>query len=326
MLGKYRCRRVFHQAKTSHLLPTFSLPYFLCNPAAKASDTFIMRTSTYFASLAFAAASVLARPGTTASAPSTAGTASPELDGYDRPDTEEYNRYGKHGGPSERNKTYSGNWHQPQQGQGQGQGKCMSREDAINVAGTFQSLIQGYTQEQALAALTPDFVDHTSAVSIIINRGGSGPEDVTEPVFTSRDEFMQGHGTQEPIPFETLQVWSTCDGTVTMVWQTIRSGQGQENEVAAIPVVGVAVLETEPTSRSTGIEYERAVAGGYHYRIHTLWSEFNTAAWLVNNGAITLDPEVPTIPPPEEEVTESPESTIVKKRGLATSKFDVGLA
>ena len=77
----------------------------------------------------------------------------------------------------------------------------MPREDALKVAETFQSLIRGYTKEQALAALTPDFVDHTSAVSIIINKGGSEPEDVTEPVFTSRDEFMKGHGTQEPIPY-----------------------------------------------------------------------------------------------------------------------------
>jgi hypothetical protein len=79
--------------------------------------------------------------------------------------------------------------------------ECMPREDALKVAETFQSLIRGYTKEQALAALTPDFVDHTSAVSIIINKGGSEPEDLTEPVFTSRDEFMKGHGTQEPIPY-----------------------------------------------------------------------------------------------------------------------------
>jgi hypothetical protein len=86
------------------------------------------------------------------------------------------------------------NWTGPQRGQQ----NCMSEEDALKTANTFQSLIQGYTIEQALAALTPDFVDHTSAVSIIINRVGSGPENLTEPVFTSRDEFMQGHGTQEP--------------------------------------------------------------------------------------------------------------------------------
>lgn len=81
-----------------------------------------------------------------------------------------------------------------------GQQNCMPKEDAQRVAETFQSIIRGYTKEQALAALTPDFVDYSSAVSIIINRGGSEPEDVTKPIFTSRDEFMEGHGTQEPIP------------------------------------------------------------------------------------------------------------------------------
>ncbi|KAK3691213.1 hypothetical protein LTR37_018801 [Vermiconidia calcicola] len=198
------------------------------------------------------------------------------------------------------------------------QQNCMTREDALKVAGTFQSLIQGYTKKEALAAITPDFVDHSSAVSIIINKGGSEPEDVTKPVFTSRDEFMQGHGTQEPIPFETIKVWHTCEGVVSMVWQSTRSAQGQETEAAAIPVVGTAILETEPTENSSGIERERAEAGGYKYRIHTLWSEFNTAAWLVNNGV--LEVEAPVTPVPENN-----ESSRSVKRSPPTSKFDVGM-
>ena len=56
---------------------------------------------------------------------------------------------------------------------------CMPRADALVVAETFRSIIRGYTKEQALAALTPDFVDYSSAVSIIINKGGSEPEDIT---------------------------------------------------------------------------------------------------------------------------------------------------
>lgn len=216
-------------------------------------------------------------------------------------------------------------WSGPGDGNNGQQQSCMSREDAIKTAETFQSLIQGYTREEALAALTPDFIDYSSAVSIIINRGGSGPEDVTAPIFTSRDEFMEGHGTQEPIPFETLKVWNNCEGVVSMVWRSIRSGQGQENESAAVPVTGTAILETEPTELSEGIELERAQAGGYNYRIHTLWSEFNTAAWLVNNGVFETAPDVPLIPPPDEETTPSPPSTI-SKRSAKVSKFNVGLA
>ena len=107
-----------------------------------------------------------------------------------------------------------------------------------------------------------------------------------------------------------------------MVWRTDRSGQGQETESAAIPVIGIAVLETELATESKGIERQRAEEGGYKYRIHTLWSEFNTAAWLVNNGVFT--PDAPVTPVPEQE-TGVPENKM-RKRGLATSKFDVGLA
>jgi hypothetical protein len=73
---------------------------------------------------------------------------------------------------------------------------CMSDKDATIVAQTFQSLIQGYTIEQALAALTEDFVDYSSAVSIVINKGAAVPNDITQPIFTSREQFMMGHGKQ----------------------------------------------------------------------------------------------------------------------------------
>ncbi len=123
--------------------------------------------------------------------------------------------------------------------------KCMSDEDASIVAGTFQNLIQGYTLEQANAALTEDFVDYSSAVSIVINKGAAEPEDITQPIFTSRDEFIMGHGKQKPIPFETLDVWHNCNGTVSMRWLTRRSAYQQPTEAAAIPVPGLVILETE---------------------------------------------------------------------------------
>jgi len=154
------------------------------------------------------ATTVFSQPGAGANGADAQGADNPELD-YDRPDAEQYNRHGTRygrfsGGPSQRNRGYGGNSQQPPKNDSNED--CMSRADALNVAGTFQSLIQGYTEEQALAALTPDFMDHSSAVSIIINRGGSGPEDITEPIFTSRDEFMKGHGTQSRFP--SRQKWS----------------------------------------------------------------------------------------------------------------------
>ena len=82
---------------------------------------------------------------------------------------------------------------------------CMSGADAAIVADTFKSLIRGYTKKQALNALTEDFVDYSSAVSIVINKGAAGPVDITQPIFTSREQFMEGHGKQQPIPFEVSE-------------------------------------------------------------------------------------------------------------------------
>lgn len=56
------------------------------------------------------------------------------------------------------------------------------------------------------------------------------------------------------------------------------------------PVVGIAVLETELAESNNPL--------GYKYRIHTLYSEFNTAAWLVNNGVFTPGPNVTVTPVP----------------------------
>ena len=121
--------------------------------------------------------------------------------------------------------------------------KCMTRKQAVGVASTFQSLIQGYTIEQALAALTEDFVDYSSAVSIVINKGASEPNDITQPIFTSREQFMLGHGKQKPIPFETLDVWHNCKGTVSMRWLTTRSAMDQPTEAAAIVSLSISLLQ-----------------------------------------------------------------------------------
>lgn len=120
--------------------------------------------------------------------------------------------------------------------------KCMNRKQAVGVASTFQSLIQGYTIEQALAALTEDFVDYSSAVSIVINKGASEPNDITQPIFTSREQFMMGHGKQKPIPFETLDVWHNCKGTVSMRWLTTRSAMDQPTEAAAIVGLSTTIM------------------------------------------------------------------------------------
>jgi hypothetical protein len=180
---------------------------------------------------------------------------------------------------------HAGAWHGIKgKGKGKGDDQCLTDEDATEVASVFQQLIQGYTLELTEEALTVDFVDWSSAVNIIRNRGGEGPNVVNAVTFTSREQFSANHGKQPNIPFETLNVFHGCNHT-SVRWQTLRSGNGQVNEQAAIPVVGTAILETIPDSENS-----------YGWRIKTLFSEFNTAAWLVNNGVFT--PNSTLTPPP----------------------------
>jgi hypothetical protein len=126
---------------------------------------------------------------------------------------------------------HAGAWHK-NKGKGKGD-QCLTDEDAAEVANVFQQLIQGYTLELTEEALTEDFVDWSSAVNIIRNRGGEGPNVVNAVTFTSRAEFSANHGKQPNIPFDTLNIFHGCNST-SVRWQTLRSGNGQVNEQAAI--------------------------------------------------------------------------------------------
>lgn len=74
---------------------------------------------------------------------------------------------------------------------------------------------------------------------------------------------MAGQSAQPPIPFEQLNIWHTCDA-VTLRW--VSAGAGQEPE----QVTGILVIETE---------YQDST-----WLIKTVYSEFNSGAWLVNLG------------------------------------------
>ena len=67
---------------------------------------------------------------------------------------------------------------------------CLSDSDAQAAADIFQELIQNYSDELAMEALTRDFVDYSSAVSIIINGGDGDPLNLLEPTFSGRKAFM----------------------------------------------------------------------------------------------------------------------------------------
>ena len=146
---------------------------------------------------------------------------------------------------------------------------CMSADDAALVAANFQHLIdEPFSEELATSALTPDFVDYASGVNTLINQGCAAPLDLTAATFTSRDAFIAGQSSQAPIPFEILNLWNNCDN-VMLRWRTHDLGPTQPPET----VTGMVVIETTESGDDTN-----------PWQIQTVYSEFNSGAWLYDLG------------------------------------------
>ncbi|EMC95033.1 hypothetical protein BAUCODRAFT_72601, partial [Baudoinia panamericana UAMH 10762] len=150
--------------------------------------------------------------------------------------------------------------------------KCVTEAEAPKLAQIFQLLIQNYTNQFALDTLTEDFIDYSSSVNSLMNKGAQYPKDTLSATFDSRAKFMAGQGSQPLIPFEILNVFHGCRH-VAARWKTTRSGAGQKTEAAMIPLVGNGILDLIPADDNS-----------LGWRVRTLYSEFNTAAWLVNLG------------------------------------------
>lgn len=146
---------------------------------------------------------------------------------------------------------------------------CMSGDEANNVALNFNHLISDYSTSLAESALTAGFEDYSDSVTTLIDAGCTGPQTLGQATFDSRSAFIAGQGNQANIPFEQLNVWYNCD-TVFLRWRTTL------NFTAPAPqfVTGIIVLET---TANPGNATEP-------WLINTVYSEFNSGAWLVDLG------------------------------------------
>lgn len=141
---------------------------------------------------------------------------------------------------------------------------CMTYDQAQVVANNFKTLIASYSDELANEVLTVDFNDYSDSVTELINSGCTGPVPLGSVTFDSRAAFEAGQASQPPIPFEILNLWYACEGPVVIRW---RSAQTPE------VITGNIVMETTRSSNSSE-----------PWLINTVYSEFNSGAWLVNLG------------------------------------------
>jgi len=140
-------------------------------------------------------------------------------------------------------------------------GACMTDGDAQTVANNFEALIANYSDALANKTLTVNFHDYTDSVIELIDSGcPNGPVPLGVPTFDSRASFEVGQGSQPAIPFLKLNVWHNCE-TVTLRWMSTMSPSN---------VTGIIVLESVYQDKT--------------WLINTVYSEFNSGAWLVDLG------------------------------------------
>ncbi|KAK3214418.1 hypothetical protein GRF29_19g110173 [Pseudopithomyces chartarum] len=141
---------------------------------------------------------------------------------------------------------------------------CLTDTSARRVAENFRSTVADYSPELADRVFSVNFTDYADGVNELMNNGcPNGPKPLGSPTFSSLEEFKNAQSGQPPIPFEILKVWNNCE-TVFLRWRSSQPGFVEP----AQQVTGIIVLET-------------SYAGGEEpYIIDTVYSEFNSGAWL----------------------------------------------
>jgi hypothetical protein len=154
------------------------------------------------------------------------------------------------------------------------QSTCMTEADAKKVANNFKDLINlDFNKTLAREALCEDFHDYSDGVNELINAGCKGPNTLGEATFSSRTEFINGQSTQPPIPFDILNLWHTCS-TVIMRWRSSAPGHVKPEQL----VTGIVVIETTPNPDASSTQ---------PFLMETVYSEFNSGAWLYDLGNFT---------------------------------------
>ena len=160
-------------------------------------------------------------------------------------------------------------------------GSCLSASQAQTVADNFRATIaEPFNVAFVKATFAKTFQDYSDSVNELINAGcpSGGAATLGAATFASRKAFIQGQSQQAPITFNILNLWYNCD-TVIIRWTTPNPGTVQPEE----EVTGIIVIEVVAGSTSAN-----------PWLIQTVYSEFNSGAWLYDLGVFVP----PQCPPP----------------------------
>jgi hypothetical protein len=145
--------------------------------------------------------------------------------------------------------------------------KCLNWDTANYLATSFQSLIAAFSTTTAEAVLADDFVDFSNSILSLIGQ----PVDV--PAFTSKEAFIQGQGSQPPVPLVILAIDAFNCQNVTLRWNA-KFGGGSVN--------GITHLTAENSQGQLDT-----------WQISVIYTEFDSLAWWKAIGGTVTPPPPP---------------------------------
>lgn len=153
---------------------------------------------------------------------------------------------------------------------------CLSAAEATVVANNFRATIaEPFNADFVKATFAVGFQDYSDSVNELINAGcPTGNATLGAATFPSRSAFIVGQGGQQPITFNILNIWYNCD-TVIVRWMTPNPGTITTTQEE---VTGIIVIEVKENQRADGS------AATNPWLIQTVYSEFNSGAWLYDLG------------------------------------------
>jgi len=152
---------------------------------------------------------------------------------------------------------------------------CITEEIATAIETAWISTLTNFDAAVATNLLYPGLVDFSDSINYI---AGIPLGSVT---FGSAQAYIGGQGAQPPIGFTLLSTDAiTCDGTIALRWVGAVGNQ-------ALPAKGITILKTIKVGPN-------AEVGPNGWQLKEIYTEFNSAAWIVDFGGSCPPPTQPS--------------------------------
>lgn len=142
-------------------------------------------------------------------------------------------------------------------------GKCLTPASTQYLVNGFGGLLSNYTTANAEKLLSDDFTDFSDSINSLIGAP------LGNATFPNKAAFEAGQGAQPAVPFQVLAIDAvTCD-TIALRWLI---------PLPPNPIKGITILKAENSQGDAD-----------SWQIKTIFTEFNSIAWLTDiGGNVTL--------------------------------------